>query len=349
MTARASDFDYELPPDRVARVPAARRDDSRLLVLDRASGAIHHETFRSLPDRLAPGDLLVLNDTKVVPRRLVGRRSTGGAVEALLVSPASEGGWRAFLRARKGLRGGEEIEFEGGALRARTLARIGPGEYRLEFPDSGNLDARLRECGRAPLPPYVRRPRGEDPLRSFDLERYQTVYARKPGAIAAPTAGLHFTPELLALLEGRGVRIARLTLHVGPGTFRPVRGDDLGAHTIEPEWYQIGEEVAAAVRETRARGGRVVAVGTTSVRALETVSGEDGTVRPGEGWTDLFIRPPFRFRVVDALVTNFHLPRSTLLMLVCAFAGRERVLEAYREAVERGYRFYSYGDAMLLL
>jgi S-adenosylmethionine:tRNA ribosyltransferase-isomerase len=351
MAPSTSDFDYELPPERIASVPAERREAARLLVLDRTCESLEHDRFSSLPSRLAPGDLLVLNDTRVRPRRLVGRRPTGGRVEVLLVAPmdgGEGGGWRAFVRARRGLRPGEEIEFEEGALRGRAGGRLGPGEHRIEFPDIGDLEAVLDRCGRAPLPPYIARPAGPDPLRTLDLERYQTVYARHPGAIAAPTAGLHFTESLLSEIEARGVRIARLTLHVGPGTFKPVKTEDLGDHRIEPEWFRIEEGTAAAIRETRKRRGRVVAVGTTSTRALETAARDDGTVGPGEGWTDLFIHPPFRFRVVDALVTNFHLPRSTLLALVCAFAGRERVLAAYAEAIEKGYRFYSYGDAMLV-
>ncbi|HKB15112.1 MAG TPA: tRNA preQ1(34) S-adenosylmethionine ribosyltransferase-isomerase QueA, partial [Planctomycetota bacterium] len=260
-----------------------------------------------------------------------------------------EAGWRAFVRARRALRPGEEIDFEEGALRGKAGEPLGPGEFRIEFPGIADLEAALDRWGRAPLPPYIPRPAGPDPLRTLDLERYQTVYARHPGAVAAPTAGLHFTEALLSDIEGRGVRIARLTLHVGPGTFKPVRTADLADHRIEPEWFRIEEGTAAAIRETRERRGRVVAVGTTSTRALEAVARDDGTVEPGEGWTDLFIHPPFRFRVVDALITNFHLPRSTLLALVCAFAGRDRVLAAYREAIEKGYRFYSYGDAMLAI
>ncbi|HET6201249.1 MAG TPA: tRNA preQ1(34) S-adenosylmethionine ribosyltransferase-isomerase QueA [Planctomycetota bacterium] len=351
MAPSTSDFDYELPPERIASVPAEPRDAARLLVLDRARGSLEHDRFASLPARLPPGGLLVLNETRVRPRRIVGRRGSGGRVEALIVAPLGEGKWRAFVRARGGLREGEEIEFEGGALRGRAAGRLAPGEVRIEFPGIDDLDAALDRLGRAPLPPYIARTRrkSEESLRELDLGRYQTVYAREPGAIAAPTAGLHFTEDLLGEIESRGIRIARITLHVGPGTFLPLRTEELGLHRIEPEWFRIGEETARAVGETRARGGRVVAVGTTSTRALETAAGEDRTVAAGEGWTDLFIHPPFRFRVVDGLVTNFHLPRSTLLALVCAFAGRERVLEAYREAVEKEYRFYSYGDAMLVL
>jgi len=346
---RLAEYDYELPPERIARKPAEPRDAARLLVLDPSSGRREHRVFRDLPEYLSPGDLLVLNETRVLPRRILGRRVTGGSVEALLVAPAPGGGWRAFVRARRPLEEGERIPFEEGALEARVLARRGGGEAVLAFEREDEVERVLGDVGRAPLPPYVRRSRAEDGLRELDLGRYQTVYARDPGAIAAPTAGLHFTADLLGTLEANGVGIARVTLHVGPGTFLPVRSDPISSHRLEPERYRIDAAAAASIERARAASKRVFAVGTTVVRALEGAALADGSVSAGEGETSLFVRPPFRFRVVSSLLTNFHLPRSTLLMLVAAFAGRERLLEAYREAVERGYRFYSYGDAMLIV
>jgi S-adenosylmethionine:tRNA ribosyltransferase-isomerase len=346
---RLADYDYDLPPEGIARRPAEPRDSSRLLVLDPRTGRREHRVFRDLPEYLAPGDLLVLNDTRVLPRRVLGRRGTGGAVEALLLSRRLDGTWRALVSARRPLAEGEALVFEEGALAARVVGRGEEGGSILSFEGGPDVERVLEEVGRAPLPPYLRRSRVEDGLRSFDRGRYQTVYARDPGAVAAPTAGLHFTPDLLGTLEAGGVRVARVTLHVGPGTFLPVRDDPISSHRIEPERYRIDPEAAAAIAAAKAAGARIVAVGTTVVRSLEGAALEDGTVRAGEGETSLFVRPPFRFRVVSSLLTNFHLPRSTLLMLVAAFAGRERILEAYREAVERGYRFYSYGDAMLIL
>lgn len=341
---KVSDFDYELPPDRIAQVPAVPRDAARLLAHDVGADRSEHARVRELDRFLGPGDLLVVNDTRVRRARLCGRRATGGAVQVLLLEPLGEGRWRALARPAGKLRAGELLELEGGRLTARACERGPGGEWILELADEG----RIEQVGRMPLPPYIRRPPGDDPLRELDREAYQTVFARELGAVAAPTAGLHFTRELLERLEQAGAERARVTLHVGLGTFRPVGVEDTDEHEMHAEAYELPEETVAAVARCRERGGRVVAVGTTTVRVLETCAQGDGRVRAGSGETRLFLEPGARFRVVDALMTNFHLPRSTLLMLVAAFAGRERILRLYAEAIERGYRFYSYGDAMLL-
>jgi S-adenosylmethionine:tRNA ribosyltransferase-isomerase len=338
-----SEFDYALPEELVAQEPVSPRDASRLLVLP-GEGPADHRTFAELDQLLRPGDLLVFNDTKVIPARLVGRKPSGGKVEILLCEPL-EGGtgrrWRAMGQASKPIREGSALEFDG--LAARVLAAEGEGFYVVELDREGAaLEAALARAGRIPLPPYIRREPGE-----LDRARYQTIWAREPGSAAAPTAGLHFTEALLARLDARGVRRASVTLHVGPGTFLPVRGDSIEQHRMHAERYEVSQGTAGEIAACRARGGRIVAVGTTSVRTLESAFDRD-RVAPGSGRTSLFIRPGYAFRAVDALVTNFHLPRSTLLMLVCGFAGTERVLEAYRDAVTRRYRFFSYGDAMLL-
>jgi S-adenosylmethionine:tRNA ribosyltransferase-isomerase len=362
---RRSDYHYELPPERIASRPASERTASRLMVIRRDApdpAAPEHATFAELPRYLAAGDLLVLNDTRVIPARLLGvRRQTGGKMEILLVRRSAGGPqegtasggqecWEVLCRPGKKLGPGSRFVLAGGALRGEVLHHTGSGrrQVSLSSTEPGRTVSELvAEHGHVPLPPYIRRP---DDQR--DRDDYQTVYARAPGAVAAPTAGLHFTHELLAELGERGVGVARLTLHVGPGTFTPVAVDDVREHVLDPERFELPAETAARIDATRRSGGRVVAVGTTVVRTLESRVEEGATgkrVSPGSGEADLFIHPPFRFRAVDAMITNFHLPESTLLMLVAAFAGRERILAAYREAVERGYRFYSYGDATLIL
>jgi len=343
MSVKLSDFDYQLPEALVAQEPVTPRDASRLLALP-AGGGIAHRTFAELDQLLAPGDLLVFNDTKVIPARLVGRKATGGKVELLLCEPL-EGGlgrrWRAMGQASKAIRAGAVVELDG--LTATVESVEGDGFYVVALDREGDaLLAALDRAGRVPLPPYIRR---EPSAR--DRESYQTLWARAPGSAAAPTAGLHFTEPLLARLEARGVRRTAVTLHVGPGTFLPVRGDSLETHRMHAERYEVPAATAEEIARCRARGGRVVAVGTTTVRTLESAA-EGGAVVPGAGRTEIFIRPGHRFQTVDALVTNFHLPRSTLLVLVCAFGGQERVLTAYREAVRLGYRFFSYGDAMVI-
>lgn len=328
------DFDYELPEERIAQEPAPR-GESRLLVLD-AEGPERHRRVRDLPALLRPGDLLVLNDTRVIPARLHGRRGEG-RMEVLLVEKLDEREWEALVRPGRRARPGTVIVFEDStpSISAEVVDKR-EDRYHLRF--SEPVEPHLDRLGHVPLPPYIHRPD-----EAADRERYQTVFARTPGAIAAPTAGLHISEELLEEIAADGIGIARVTLHVGIGTFKPVSAERVEDHRMDRERYEVSEETAEAIRRTRESGGRIVAVGTTVVRTLESCGGEAGS-----GSTDLFITPGFRFRVVDVLLTNFHLPRSTLLMLVSAFAGRERVLAAYEEAVREGYRFYSYGDAMLL-
>lgn len=351
-------FEYELPPGRIAAYPAPRRRDARLLALHRATGGVQHLRFRDLPGLLAPDDLLVVNDTRVLPARLLGRKPTGAAAEVLLLRPAprppeasppDDGSrtWEALVRPGAKLKPGRTVQVAP-ELSVRILDGLPGGErlVRLETP----LPVReaLSRFGRVPLPPYLNRE--DEPL---DRERYQTVYAHREGSVAAPTAGLHFDEELLEAVEAGGVRRCAVTLHVGPGTFRPVEVEDPADHRMHAESFQVPESAAEAHLRCRARGGRVWAVGTTVVRALESAwapaADGPGRVRAVEGATDLFIRPPYDFPAVDCLVTNFHLPRSTLLMLVSAFGGVEQVRRAYREAVDAGYRFYSYGDAMAVL
>jgi S-adenosylmethionine:tRNA ribosyltransferase-isomerase len=342
---RTSDFDFHLPPEQIAQAPSEERDRSRLLAVHRASGELRHLHFADLAGMIPAGDALVLNETRVFPARLLGRREGGGAAEVLLLNPTGgeEGLWTALVRPGAKLRPGRVVEV-GPELRVEVVDTTPGGERVVRLVTPLPLDEALERYGHVPLPPYVQRAD-----TAVDRERYQTVYARERGSVAAPTAGLHFTPGMLSTLEARGVRIVRLVLHVGVGTFRPVEVENPEEHRMHAERYRVSPEAAAALNETRARGGALWAVGTTSVRTLETVADEFGVVHPGEGWTDIFIRPPYRFRAVDRLVTNFHLPRSTLLMLVAAFGGYERVMRAYREAVREGYRFFSYGDAMVVL
>ncbi|HIE04327.1 MAG TPA: tRNA preQ1(34) S-adenosylmethionine ribosyltransferase-isomerase QueA [Candidatus Latescibacteria bacterium] len=337
---KVDDFDYQLPEGLIAQHPVEPRDHARLMVLHRDSGTLEHRRFYELPRYLREGDVLVVNESKVFPARLLGRRPSGGRVELLLLRRLEGDLWEALARPGRRVRPGERLYFGGGELTCEVVERRKDGKRVVKF--SGDLEA-IRRFGQVPLPPYIRRP----PVPE-DEERYQTVYAKVEGSVAAPTAGLHFTEELLSKLREEGVKIVPVVLHVGPGTFRPVEGE-LSDHSMEQEYYEVTDKAAEVINEARGRGGRVVAVGTTSVRVLETVTDGEGRVRPGSGWTELFIYPPYRFKAVDVLITNFHLPRSTLLMLVAAFAGRRRVLEAYGEAVRLGYRFYSYGDAMLII
>ncbi|HED66145.1 MAG TPA: tRNA preQ1(34) S-adenosylmethionine ribosyltransferase-isomerase QueA [Planctomycetes bacterium] len=359
---KLSDFDFDLPPERIAQHPSERRDGARLLVHAVDRDETRHLHVRDLPELLGPDDLLVVNDTRVLNARLLGRRWSGGRVEVLLVEPLADAGgarWRAMVHPARKMHPDERIVVAEGQLCIRMVERPrradgtpemawnvelqvpagAPGTWRA----AEGVAELLERHGHLPLPPYIER--ADD---AADRERYQTVYAERPGAVAAPTAGLHFTEELLGELAERGVRRASVTLHVGPGTFRPVKAERIEDHEMHAERYELPESTVGAVAETRARGGRVVAVGTTSVRVLESCVDEHGELRAGSGWTRLFLYPGRPVHVVDSLLTNFHLPRSSLLMLVSAIAGRERVLRLYREAVEAGYRFYSYGDAMLL-
>lgn len=359
MSDLLSDYDFELPEAQIAQHPLARRDASRLMVVNRSTGAWLHRHFVDLPELLRPGDLLVVNDARVIPARLLGHKvETGGRVELLVARPAAPTltsqaiaeaaeamEWVCLGQASKGLKPGTRVAFASG-LQAEILESLGEGEYRVRFhaTSSASLAQALEEAGRLPLPPYIE----HDPTAE-DAERYQTVYARTAGAVAAPTAGLHFTEAIFQALAARGVQRVEVTLEVGPGTFLPVRGDDVSTHRMHAERYRVPESTAEVINAARAEGRRVVAVGTTVVRTLEAAADPDtGRLRPGYSETALFIRPGFTFRQVDALITNFHLPRSTLIMLVSALLGRERTLAAYREAVAAGYRFFSYGDAMLI-
>jgi S-adenosylmethionine:tRNA ribosyltransferase-isomerase len=333
-------FDFDLPPELIAQTPAERRDGGRLLAVSRGDGRLRHGAVTDLPQLLAPGDLLVFNDTRVRPARLFGRIESGGAVELLLVRARAAGVWECLGRPARRLRPGMAIALPDGS-QATVRERLAAGRYAVAF-TAADVDALLERHGETPLPPYIRRPDGPLP---WDAERYQTVFARRPGAVAAPTAGLHFSPALLAALEARGIGRAFVTLDVGPATFLPLRA---AGDRLEGEWAELPEATVDAIAGTRAAGGRIVAVGTTTTRALESAARRPGGLAAGGFWADAFIRPGFRFAVIDALITNFHLPRSTLLMLVAAFAGREPVLAAYAEAVRQRYRFYSYGDAMLI-
>jgi len=341
-----SDFDYHLPDDLIAQHPSPDRDGSRLMVLGRNDQSLAHKTFRELSGFLNAGDCLVLNETRVFPARLYGfRPGSGGAVEMLLLRPDGDC-WKVMVRPGRRLRPGTEIAFEGSGMVAVIEAAMDSGHRLARFVGQGSLEDLLATQGHIPLPPYIRREDTEQ-----DRERYQTVYAQVDGSVAAPTAGLHFTSNLLDEIISKGVSVSRVLLHVGPGTFKPVTTDDVRDHEMDAEFWEVGEEAAGAVNRCRANGGRVIAVGTTSVRTLETASvskGDGWQLQAGSGWTRLFIYPPYDFKLVDAMVTNFHLPGSTLLMLISALAGRDFVMHAYQEAVQERYRFYSYGDAMLI-
>jgi S-adenosylmethionine:tRNA ribosyltransferase-isomerase len=340
---RLAEFDYDLPPELIAQEPVEPRDASRLLVVHRESGRFEHVIFRDLPGYLKSGDCLVLNQTRVIPARLIGRRvPTGGAAELLLLRRLDRDRWEALVRPGRRLKPGARISFAGGRLEAVVEGRVAEGARLVRFEYQGIFEEILDHLGRVPLPPYITRELADD-------ERYQTVYATVRGASAAPTAGLHFTPELLEGCRRMGVGTAYLTLHIGLGTFRPIREEVIEEHQMHEEYFELGAEAADLVNATRRNGGRVVAVGTTAVRTLETVAAEDGLVRPAAGMTDKYIYPGYRFRAVDAMVTNFHLPKSSLILLVSAFAGRDLIMRAYADAVTRRYRFFSFGDAMLIL
>ena len=344
---KRSDFYYALPEHLIAQHPSPERDGSRFMVVDRAQGTIAHRIFCDLPEFLRAGDCLVLNETRVFPARLKGYRpGTGGAIEVLLLRPDGDC-WKIMARPARRLRVGARVAFEGSDLIAVVEDVLDSGNRRVRFEGQGALDDLIQTHGHVPLPPYIRRADN-----TADKKRYQTVYARVRGSVAAPTAGLHFTSDLLARIEALGVGIARVLLHVGPGTFKPVKAEDVRDHKMDAEFWQVDEGAAKVVNQCRARGGRVIAVGTTAVRTLESAVVKVGSrwhLKPGSGWTRLFIYPPCNFRMVDGLITNFHLPESTLLMLVAAFMGRDFAMRAYREAVREAYRFYSYGDAMLVV
>ncbi len=340
-------FDFRLPPELIAQQPAEPRDAARLFHLKRTTGERRHVRVRDLPDILQPDDLLVVNDSRVIPARVFLHKPTGGRVEVLFLDPESRRRWRAMLRPSRRIRPGVMLYSDDQAVSLEVIS-ISGGRGVLAFPPDCEPLAFMEKYGVAPLPPYIRRSYPDDQRLAQDQRRYQTVFARVPGSVAAPTAGLHFTPGLLRRLRRRGVEIVSVTLHVGPGTFRPVRAPRIEEHQMESERYTISERTAATVNAARKAGRRIVCVGTTVVRALESSADAAGRITAGHRTTDLFIHPPYRFRVTGALLTNFHLPRSTLLMLVCAFAGTELILDCYREAVEKRYRFYSYGDCMFI-
>lgn len=339
---KKSDFYYELPEELIAQTPLEKRDFSRLLHLDKETGAIEHRHFYDLPEYLRAGDCLVLNDTRVLPARLLGCRKTGGSVELVLLRDLGDGRWECLSRPGRKTKPGTELYFGDGELTASVEAVAEGGNRIVRFHYEGIFLEVLERLGKMPLPPYIK-----EELQ--DAERYQTVYSRELGSAAAPTAGLHFTPELLKQIEQMGVKICYVTLHVGLGTFRPVKEEEIENHEMHSEFCVISQETADIVNSTKKNGGRVIAVGTTSCRTLESFAQEDGTLKEGSRWTDIFIYPGYRFRCIDGLVTNFHLPESTLVMLVSALAGREHILQAYDTAVKMRYRFFSFGDAMLIL
>jgi S-adenosylmethionine:tRNA ribosyltransferase-isomerase len=338
---RVDDVDYQLPADAIAQTPAEPRDASRLLVLDRATGTLQHATFRDVGRWLRAGDLLVVNDSRVIPARLAATRVSGGSAELLVLRQLDDAWhWEALVRPSRRLAVGDTVTLRNGAV-VEVGERLGDGTRVVAFPDDRDPHQLMAEAGEMPLPPYIRD-------RSAPPDRYQTVYARPPGSAAAPTAGLHFTPDLLERLAARGVALHKVTLHVGPGTFLPVKTDDTSGHKMHSEFAILTAEVADALNAARAKGGRIVAVGSTALRTLESAAAEDGMLEPFAGETSIFITPGYRFKAVDLMLTNFHLPRSTLFMLVSAFSGLDTMQRAYRHAIDSGYRFYSYGDACLL-
>ena len=339
---KTSDFYYDLPQELIAQDPLEERSSSRLLVLDRKTGEREHRVFREIVDFLHPGDCLVVNNTKVIPARLMGvKEGTGAGIEVLLLKRCEDNVWETLVKPGKKARPGARISFGEGLLTGEVLEVVEEGNRRIRFTYEGIFEEILDRLGQMPLPPYITH-------QLKDKNRYQTVYARHEGSAAAPTAGLHFTPELLEAIKEKGVKLAHVTLHVGLGTFRPVKVEDVAKHHMHSEFYMIEEEQARLINETKGAGGRVICVGTTSCRTLESAADEKGVLHAGSGWTDIFIYPGYGFKLMDALITNFHLPESTLLMLVSAFSGKEQVMAAYEEAVKERYRFFSFGDAMLI-
>ena len=339
---QVSDFDYDLPPELIAQDPIEPRDASRLLIMDRSDGSIRHSVFRDLGRELKAGDMLVLNDTKVLPARIYAHKESGAVIELLLLKQVSLGVWQCLVRPGNKAKVGVKLLFEQPDLRAEIIDTAEEGSRLIRFEHDGDFFQILDRLGTMPLPPYIKKP-------LQDQSRYQPVYARERGSAAAPTAGLHFTKRLMQELEDQGIIIEKVLLHVGLGTFRPVKVDTVENHVMHSEFYRIPEETAQHINETRANGGRIIAVGTTAVRTLETVADDNGVLRGAEGWTQKYIYPGYKFKIVDGMITNFHLPKSTLLMLVSAFAGRENVMNAYQIAIEQRYRFFSFGDACLFI
>ena len=338
---KTSDFDFQLPEELIAQTPLAQRESSRLLILDKRMGTVKHRHFYDLPQFLHPGDCLVLNDSRVLPARLIGHRPTGGTCEVLLLVDRGEDRWECLVRPGRKLKPGAQVIFGDGQLTATVEAELNDGKRTIRFHYQGIFLEILEQLGKMPLPPYIK-------AELSDQERYQTVYSKVAGSAAAPTAGLHFTPELLERIRAAGIKTCCVTLHVGLGTFRPVKAEDIQNHEMHSEFCIITRETADIINETKRSGGRVICVGTTSCRTIESFAAEDGTISECSGWTNIFIYPGYKFKVLDALITNFHLPQSTLIMLVSALAGREHILEAYEEAVREKYRFFSFGDAMFI-
>lgn len=338
-----ADFQYSLPRSLIAQYPSWERDQSRLMVVHRDTGSIEHRTFSDIAEYLDGGDVLVINDTKVLKAKLSGRKETGGKVEVLITERVGDRTWKCLVRRTRSISHGSEVLF-GNGLRGTFLGRDESGSWRIEFHFKGNFYEAIDHCGRIPLPPYIKR--GETTL---DEERYQTIFATKPGSIAAPTAGLHFTHSLLERIRGRDVSVVPITLHVNVGTFSPIRTKNVEDHKMAPEYFEITPRAAEVLNKAKGRGGRIIALGTTTTRSLESAVDASGRIVATAGYSNLFIRPPFRFRVVDILVTNFHLPGTTLLLLVSAFATGELIMKAYKEAIRNEYRFFSYGDGMLIL
>ena len=339
---KTSDFYYDLPQELIVQDPLEDRSSSRLLVLDRKTGEMEHRVFRDITEYLRPGDCLVVNNTKVIPARLLGvKEDTGAGIEILLLKRKADNVWETLVKPGKKARPGARIVFGGGILKGEVLEVVDEGNRLIRFEYEGIFEEILDRLGQMPLPPYITH-------QLKDKNRYQTVYAEHDGSAAAPTAGLHFTPELLEEIQAKGVRLAHVTLHVGLGTFRPVKVEDVSQHHMHSEYNVVEEEQARLISDTRAAEDRVICVGTTSCRTLESAADEDGILRAGSGWTDIFIYPGYRFKIMDALITNFHLPESTLLMLVSAFADKEKIMKAYEEAVRQRYRFFSFGDAMFI-
>ena len=339
---KTSDFYYDLPEELIAQDPLANRSDSRLMVLDKENGAVSHHVFREIVDYLNPGDCLVINDTKVIPARLIGEREgTGAKIEVLLLKRKTGDVWETLVKPGRKAKPGTRIQFGGGLLVGEVMDIVDEGNRLIQFEFEGIFEEILDQLGQMPLPPYITH-------QLKDKDRYNTVYATHSGSAAAPTAGLHFTPELLKTIEEKGIDIARVTLHVGLGTFRPVKVDDVENHHMHSEFYMIDEEAAEKINRAKENGKRVICVGTTSCRTIESAADENGRLKPCSGWTEIFIYPGYQFKILDCLITNFHLPESTLIMLVSALAGKEHVLAAYEEAVKERYRFFSFGDAMFI-
>lgn len=339
---KTSDFYYDLPQELIAQDPLEDRSSSRLMVLDKKTGSVEHKIFRDIIDYLNPGDCLVVNNTKVIPARLLGvKEDTGAHIEVLLLKRKADNVWETLVKPGKKARPGTRIDFGDGLLKAEVIDVVDEGNRLIRFEFDGIFEEILDQLGQMPLPPYITH-------QLKDKNRYQTVYAKHEGSAAAPTAGLHFTPELLEQIRAKGVKLAHVTLHVGLGTFRPVKVDDVTRHHMHSEFYMVEEDQAKLINDTKAAGGRVICVGTTSCRTLESATDENGILKAGSGWTEIFIYPGYHFKIMDALITNFHLPESTLLMLVSAFADKETIMKAYEKAVRERYRFFSFGDAMFI-